>query len=211
MSEETTYPNEKITVKGASLSDDGSLSVTYEKWTEKSETERYMSSIDDACDAIVHDDLRKALKKLVNHICHLCDLKEMKNVHIDQEPSEKLDNITVSGFKFTNKGGLILIGAKRFSNKVLKLSSPETFTDDRETYQHLEQFQTDVADVVFEVEQYIGGKCAAVQMELGFGEDEHESEVIAEKASKKSARAIAKKLKENLDEAGITMSVSKAS
>jgi len=210
MSDDKTYPNEKITVKGATLSDDGSLSITYDKWTEKSETERYLSTIDDDCDALVHDDLRKTFKKLVNHMCNLCDLKEMKHVNVQEEPSEKLDNISVSGFKFTNKGGVILTGLKRFGNKILKLSSPETFTDEgRETYPHVEQFATDIADAMFEVEAYIGGKCAAVQMDIGFGEDESE-QPVAEELSKKTRRA-AKKLKETLDEAGVTMSVSKAS
>jgi len=207
MSEETTYPNQKITINSATINKDGSLNVNYDEYIEKSEDERYTSSISKNCEALVHGDLKTAFKKLVNHVIHICDLREIKLVKdITQDYDDATNHIDVQGFKLNSgKDGVELIATKKIGQKVLKLSSPITkFFPELEVYPHAEQLHTDVQDAVYEVERYLEGKAAVIQMEIGFGEsDEAALAAETESQAEKKLKRAAKKLRDS----GVQLSV----
>jgi hypothetical protein len=144
-------------------------------------------------DNIVHDDLEKAFQKLAVHLVLLTDLREGDNIGtgrgkiaIDAVTPDMFEKFTISSFSIGggDDEGVTITGRKQLSaSKVLNLNSPfQKYEDEMEPYKYGSELAADVQACVYEVEQYLKGKCAAKQTTIEF-EPEHEHEKEHETAA----------------------------
>jgi len=144
---------------------------------------------------IVHNDLKKAFKKLHVHLALACEeldassIKDVdnipewdadavypKNLTALQEVSRRVFHFSVSSFNIDGTGeneGIDIIGSKRLTTgEFVKLGSPKIPWDGE--YHFINELRVIAADIQHEVSEYMNGKFAPKyeQGELGFEENE---------------------------------------
>ena len=145
------------------------------------------------CAALVSDDLIAAFDNLKKHMVKICDFKKSELItreNIEDYACLDLPEYSITGFSIGGNDeheGVTLIGSRKFdSGKVLNIVTPFTKYDIDE-YEFAMELASDIQRCVYEVEEYLNGKCAAKQMELAFDEEDKSdsgSEVILEKTAK---------------------------
>jgi hypothetical protein len=147
-----------------------------------------------------HADLEACFARLVPHLCFLieavqgvqqgdvwCRLgsREVALWMLDSELHERpeFDAYTVTGYSYDEKGGVVLIGQRRLSNKKVKneIAPREDLAPEQVTgmeYPFLEILGRDLVACDAEVKLYMAGKTGpmVVQGELDFEGEEEEAE-----------------------------------
>lgn len=157
------------------------------------------------CDQLVHDDMYKAFDKLKIHLVKLCDLHEGVNIHPeDFNPEEQLTKFKVTSFSIggsEDQEGITITGQKELSTgKILNLNAPFTkYHDELDEYLFASELAADVANCVYEAEQYLWHeKYAVKQLEIPFQETEspEDSEAIVTMTVKKGKKKKTEKVEE---------------
>lgn len=142
-------------------------------------------------DNLVHPDLEAAFQKLIPHLLVICDLREGdvigtgKNKYaIDAVPAEHYAKFGVTSFSIgggSDGEGVTITGNKKLnSSQVLNLNTPfQKYEDELSEYKYGSELADAVQGCIYEVEQYLAGKCAAKQTELVFDSEEQEKGAAA--------------------------------
>ena len=190
---ELSAADNTIEIKSAQLKDDF-CNYSYEFKVAENTTD----TINRKSSLVVHDDLKRAFKKLHPHLAVICEEIDHKSIKdIDRIPewdpdkdyghvsgmdmiSLQVSHFSVSAFKLEGTGenaGVVLIGQKRLSTgEYVKLETPRTTWDD--DYPFIHDLRVAIDDLVVEVEEYMKGKSAPrlVQTEMEFEDDENTEE-----------------------------------
>lgn len=201
-----------VEIKKAKITKDNTLIVDYIR---KDDDGNVLSEAAEKFETLVHADLRNAFNKLIPHIAVLCDLREgdvvgMKRGQRAMSEVTELDFAGLSVQSFSIGGdvdseGVTISGQKKLaSGKVFNINSPfQKYLDENDDYKWQSELHSAVTDCVFEVEEYMAGKCAIKQMSMDFGEGGE-----AQDADLKESKKFARKLKKDLADAGMTVSFS---
>lgn len=178
-----------IIIKSAALTDLGCFcNYSYEHTVAQNTT----NTVNIKSGVLVHDDLKKAFKKLHPHLAVICeeiasvDIGDIDNIddfdtalHALGSLEDRVAHFTVSKFQISGSGeneGVILTGQKRLSTgEYVSLTSPKIKWIDG--YAFIHDLRIHIEAAVEEVELYMQGKCAPklVQTEMVFGEEEGEN------------------------------------
>lgn len=138
------------------------------------------------CVSLAHDDLLAALDNLKKHMVKICDFKKSELITtqtIEEFDGDLLPDYTITGFSIggnEDSEGVTLIGNRKFDNgKVLNIVTPFTKYDADE-YEFALELAADIQRCVYEVEEYLNGKCAAKQLEIPFDDGESMSYNISD-------------------------------
>jgi hypothetical protein len=135
---------------------------------------------------LVHPDLQAAFAKLIPHMVSIVDLREADIIGtgrnkflIDAVPAEHFAKFTVTGFSIGGSAegeGITITGNKKLnSSQVFNINTPfQKYDDELSDYKYGSELAEAVQACVYEVEQYLGGKCAAKQVQMQFNPSEEE-------------------------------------
>lgn len=147
------------------------------------------------CAALAHDELIAAFENLRKHMIKICDFKKSELItrdNIENFDTSILDEYSVYGFSVggnEDSEGVTLIGCRKFdSGKVLNIVTPFTpySSDD---YEFGNTLASDIEACIYQVEEYLNGKCAVKQLEIPFEDGEVATfEVKPEKAGRKKKK-----------------------
>jgi hypothetical protein len=141
-----------------------------EKLEDKSDREVSMK-----CSQLVHNDLYRAMDKLKVHFVKLCDLFEGKDLTPETfDSEEQLTKFKVTSFSIGGEEeseGVTITGQKELAGgKILNLNTPFTkYSDEMDQYIFASELAADIANCVYEAEQYLfEQKYAIKQLEIDF-------------------------------------------
>lgn len=176
---------EKIEITKAKITKNQTLEATYIRHNEDGTT----TVVDEKdCENLVHPDLVAAFQKLAPHMALIVDLRESdiigktgKKTAIDAVPVEHFSKFEVKSFSIGGDGeGVVISGNKKLNSaQIFNINTPfQKYEDELSDYQWGSELAEVVQHCVYEVEQYLSGKCAAKQTELQFvggdgGEEVH--------------------------------------
>lgn len=140
-------------------------------------------------DNIVHPDLEAAFQKLAPHLILLTDLREAdkigsgrNQVKIEAVTPDMFDKFTIGSFSIGGDGeGVTISGRKQLNaSQVFNINTPfQKYDDEMSDYKYGSELASDIEACIYEVEQYLKGKCAAKQTEMTFEPEQKEEEQAA--------------------------------
>jgi hypothetical protein len=161
--------NTTITIKKARLKD-RTLEVGMTETVRLNDDSTTYNEVTKKCDALVHDDMLNAFRKLVPHAAVICDLKEADRVKItDELNGDDITNMSVTGFTVSGTDeneGCVLIARKETGKRVLNLITPFIKYSDTDEYRYGSELSDVINACVHEVHEYLNGKCAVKQLSL---------------------------------------------
>ena len=165
------YKVTKVKIKDRSLTVDMDETVSGADYS-------FTNEVTKKCASLAHDDLIKALTRLIPHMIKICDFKFSENINEDNISEDgilefqEIKNYEITGFSIggvDNNEGVTLIGQRKFdSGKVLNIVTPFIkYTD--EDYKFGDELASVIEGCIYEVEQYLfGDKFAVKQLEMDF-------------------------------------------
>ncbi len=172
----------KIEIQKAKVNKHSTLEVEYLRHNDDETT----SEVSEKHDNIVHPDLQAAFAKLLPHMVLIVDLRESDIIGtgknkcgIDAVPVEHLNKFTVTQFSIgggSEGEGVTITGNKKLnSSQVFNINTPfQKYDDELSDYKYGSELAEVVQGCIYEVEQYLAGKCAVKQTELEFNTKEEE-------------------------------------
>lgn len=172
----------KIEIVKAKITKHQTLEVDYIRHNEDETT----TEVNEKHDNLIHADLQAAFAKLIPHLALICDLRESDIIGtgrnkctIDAVPAEHLSKFTVTQFSIGGSAegeGVTITGNKKLNaSQVLNINTPfQKYEDELSDYKYGSELAEAVQACVYEVEQYLGGKCAAKQVQMQFNPSEEE-------------------------------------
>lgn len=177
----------KISIRKAKITKHQTLEVEFDRENDDQTT----TGVDEAHENLVHPDLQDAFAKLIPHLAKICDLRESDVIGtgkgkfaIDAVPMEHFSKISVTSFSIGGSGdseGVTITGNKKLNaSQVFNMNTPfQKYEDEMGDYKYGSELAEVVQNCVYEVEQYLQGKCAAKQTELLFNPEEQEHDKAA--------------------------------
>lgn len=170
-----------LRIKKASIKNSHFLYVEYEEVND----DGTINTVKKECQQIIHEDLKNLYKQLNKHLAMLTELLDSSVVNdldtIEVSYDSLLSKMDTTGFTIggtDDHEGVCIIGQRKLKgNKVLNLVSPFTkWNEEGEPYDFIENLQSIIDDLKYEVNEYLLGKCAPPrQMVLDFEESSNES------------------------------------
>lgn len=165
----------KIEIIKAKITKNQTLEASYTRHNED-ETTTVVDEKD--CENLVHPDLVTAFQKLAPHMALIVDLRESDIIGkgkgkkaIDAIEPEHFSKFEVKSFSIGGDGeGVVISGNKKLNSaQIFNINTPfQKYEDELSDYQWGSELAEVVQHCIYEVEQYIAGKCAAKQTELQF-------------------------------------------